>query len=498
METIRKIRNCYRNGDSIRKITREFNVSRQKVREIIRSECVETPVYKRSVQAYPKLGLYRVRLNELLEEAATAKPKRSIRFLYEQLAREGYAGSYSAVGRYVAGVKAASLSVAPSGAFVPLVFRPGEAYQFDWSEDSIILNDAVFKVKVAHFVLCYSRKKFTYAYPNETQEMVFDAHVRAFAYWGGVPEKGIYDNMKTAVTKVLLGSDRKFNPAFERLCAHYRVTPVACTPASGWEKGRVERSVHIDRAQFFTPMPKVFSLAELNDRLLSQLIAYNHTHKHPDYKDKTIDEMFEQERSSLASIAIPFEGCHEKDVKVSSTCLVMIDRNHYSVECAVAGKIIQCRVYADKLVCVYRGSVVAEHQRHFTVGQTYYQYPHYLPLLARKPGALRNGAPFMEMELPDELVVVRKHLEKHPNGTRDFAKLLAMIPVSSLEALQSACSQAIAQHTISKDMIINLLLRKQEEVPPEPDEYSIAPHLHLLEPPTFDCARYDQLLKGFH
>lgn len=105
-----------------------------------------------------------------------------------------------------------------------LVFVWGEAYQFDWSEDSIIVNDVIIKVKVAHFVLCYSRKKFTTVYPNETQEMVFDAHVRAFAYFGGVPEKGIYDNIKTAVTKVLIGHLRKFNPAFERLCAHYRLT----------------------------------------------------------------------------------------------------------------------------------------------------------------------------------------------------------------------------------------------------------------------------------
>lgn len=498
METIRKIRNCYRNGDSIRKITRDFNISRQKVREIIRCDNVEQPAYKRSVQVYPKLGLYVVRLKELLEEAAKSKPKRSAQSLYEQLLTEGYTGSYTSVRRYAAQWKATALSVAPPGAFVPLEFRPGEAYQFDWSEDSIILNDVICKVKVAHFVLCYSSKKFTYAYPNETQEMVFDAHVRAFEFFGGVPEKGIYDNMKTAVNKVLMGSLREFNPSFERLCAHYRVTPVACTPASGWEKGQVERQVHIDRAQFFTPMPKVTSLAELNDRLMSQVITYNNTHKHANHKGKTIDEMFEKECACLAPTPIPFEGCKEKDVKVSSTCLVMIDRNSYSVECAVAGKLIQCRLYADKLVCVYRGNIVGEHERRFSIGQTYYQYQHYLPLLARKPGALRNGAPFIEMDLPAELVTVRTHLEKHPNGTRDFAKLLAMIPTSSLEAVQEACKHAIAQHTISKDVIINILLRKQEDPASENEVPVTPPHLLLLCPPVFDCSRYDQLLKGVH
>lgn len=497
METIRKIRACYRAGDGIRKITRDFNVSRVKVREIIRSEQVEIPVYKkRAVQVYPKLGLFIVRLKELLEESVHVKPKRSAESLYDQLVTEGYTGSSSAVRRYVQQWKATSASTAPAAAYVPLSFCPGEAYQFDWSEDSILINDVVVKVKVAHFVLCYSRKKFTYAYLNETQEMVFDAHIRAFAFFGGVPCKGIYDNMKTAVSKVLLGSEREFNPAFERLCAHYRVTPVACTPASGWEKGQVERQVQIDRAQFFTPMPKVTTIAALNDRLMSQVIAYNSSHKHPSYKDKTIDEVFEKERMALSPAPIPFDGCKERDCKVSSTCLVMIDRNSYSVPCALAGKIIQCRIYADKLVCVYRGTVIAEHPRRFTLGQTYYHYPHYLPLLARKPGALRNGEPFLAMELPAELVTVRNHLEQHPNGTRDFAKLLAMIPATSLDRVQEACKIAILQQTISKDVIINILLRTQDIpcLPSESSEY--APHLQLITPPTFDCARYDFLLKG--
>jgi len=136
-----------------------------------------------------------------------------------------------------------------------LSFAPGEAYQFDWSTDKIVINDEIVSVKVAHFVLCYSRKRFTYIYPNETHEMVFDAHIRAFEFFGGTPIRGIYDNMTTAVKKVLVGKERECNPHFERLCAHYRVEPTACTPASGNEKGIVERQVQISRQQFFTPMP---------------------------------------------------------------------------------------------------------------------------------------------------------------------------------------------------------------------------------------------------
>ena len=152
-------------------------------------------------------------------------------------------------------------------ACVPLEFSAGEAYQFDWSEEHVMINDEIVKVKVAHFMLCYSRKRFVRIYPNEKQEMVFDAHIKASEYMGGSPKRGIYDNMKTAVQKVLRGKEREWNKKFEQLCAHYMVEPTACTPARGNEKGRVERQVAVDRQQFFTPMPKGKSMEEINDQL---------------------------------------------------------------------------------------------------------------------------------------------------------------------------------------------------------------------------------------
>jgi transposase len=304
METKRKILNCYRKGDGIRKISREFNIARNTVREIIRShkssidanwnastangsgEELVIPSYVRKVQTYPSLEKYITNLEKLLRENKNARPKRKIVQIYEELCLQGFVGSYSSVNRYAAKWKKLTDIVSPS-ACVPLSFAPAEAYQFDWSTDEVIINDEVISVKVAHFVLCYSGKKFTYIYPNETHEMVFDAHIKAFKFFGGTPVRGIYDNMKTAVEKVLKGKDRKWNPKFEHLCAHYMIEPTACTPARGNEKGRVERQVAIDRSSFFTPMPCGQNLSELNDRLMSQLIHYNKTHKHPKRQDQT-------------------------------------------------------------------------------------------------------------------------------------------------------------------------------------------------------------------
>jgi transposase len=493
MESKRKILARYRRGDGIRAISREFNLSRNTIRSIIRAQGEIKSNYVRSVQPNPKLGGYIEKLEKMLRDNKHTKPKKTGKTLFEDLIACGYKGSYSAVSRYINCWKERNTEV-NINACVPLIFSPGEAYQFDWSTEQIILNEEIVSVKVAHFVLCYSRKKFIYAYPNETQEMVFNAHVQAFIFFGGTPIKGIYDNMKTAVNKVLKGSNREWNPSFEKLCAHYLIEPIACTPAQGNEKGRIERQVRIDREQFFTPMPKTSTLQELNDILLSRLISYNSTHKHPEYKDKTIDEVYYQELNFLVSTPILFDGCKEVDVKVSTTCLARYDNNNYSVHCSCAGKIVQCKAYADKVVFIYNGKEVGCHNRRFTKGETCYDWRHYLPILAHKPGALRNGAPFVEMDLPEELEEVRRRLEQHSTGTRDFAHILSYIVTESIESVISACSQAIKIGTVSKDVILNILLRRKDEVNTLEPNKDIS-YYNLKYTPKADCSTYNNLLK---
>jgi transposase len=148
--------------------------------------------------------------------------------------------------------------------FIPLVFAPGEAYQFDFSEEEVEIAGVVRRVKVAQFKLCYSGMAFAVAYPSERLEMVLDAHNRAFAFFGGSPTRGIYDNLKTCLSDVLRGKERRFNPRFLALMGHYLVEPVACTPAAGWEKGRVENLVGNLREWLFVPRPQFDSFQALS------------------------------------------------------------------------------------------------------------------------------------------------------------------------------------------------------------------------------------------
>ncbi len=265
VETIAKIcRAFFVQKKPIKEICRELHVSRKVVRKVIRSEATEFH-YERLTQPLPKIGPWRERLDSLLLENAekSARERLTLVRLFEELRSLGYAGSYDAVRRY-AKTWRKERGVALAQAYVPLTFAPGEAYQFDWSHEIVVLNGATVTVKVAHMRLCHSRMPFVRAYPRETQEMVFDAHDRAFAFFKGACERGIYDNMKTAVETIFAGKDRQYNRRFLQMCGHYLVEPVACTPASGWEKGQVENQVGLVRERFFTPRLRFKSYDELN------------------------------------------------------------------------------------------------------------------------------------------------------------------------------------------------------------------------------------------
>ena len=284
------------------------------------------------MQPRPKLGAWLEELNRLLEvnAARASRERQSLIQIYEELSGLGYEGGYDAVRRYASNW-ARNQSSGASSAFVPLNFAPGEACQFDWSHEVVAIDGATTTIKVAHVRLCHSRMFFVRAYPRETQEMVFDAHDRAFAFFKGTCTRGIYDNMKTAVETIFTGKERLYNRRFLQMASHSLVEPVACTPAAGWEKGQVESRVGTVRQRFFTPRVRVKSYEELNAWLVDKCIASARSSKHPELTDKTVWEVFQEERPHLVPYAGRSDGFHSLPAAVSKTCLVRFDNNRYSV-----------------------------------------------------------------------------------------------------------------------------------------------------------------------
>jgi transposase len=492
VETIGRIRReHFGKGKTIREIARDLKVSRNTVRKVLRSG--ETSFeYDRDVQPRPKLGRWTADLDELLDSNA-AKPAReqlTLIRIFEDLRGRGYEGGYDAVRRY-ARRWAKERGQATATAYVPLTFAPGEAYQFDWSHEIVLLSGVTVTVKVAHVRLCHSRMLFVRAYPRETQEMVFDAHDRAFALFKGACQRGIYDNMKTAVETILVGKERVYNRRFLQMCSHYLVDPVACTPASGWEKGQVENQVGLVRERFFTPRLRFKNLDELNAWLLDKSIAYAKAHRHPELTDRTIWEVFEAERPKLVPYAGRFDGFHAVPASVSKTCLVRFDNNKYSVAASAVGRPVEVHAYADRIVIRQDGRIVAEHPRSFGRGHTAYDPWHYVPVLARKPGALRNGAPFKDWVLPAAMERVRRRLASVDDGNRQMVDILTAVLTDGLPAVETACAEAIAHGVHSADVVLNILARQRD---PGPSATILTPAaLTLRHAPIADCARYDNL-----
>jgi transposase len=495
VETVAKVRRAYfLQKKPIKVICREYSLSGKVVRKVIRSDATIFR-YERGRQPRPRIDPWQDQLDGLLQANAEkpARERLTLIRVFEELRRLGYEGGYDAIRRYARGWQAAR-GVATAEAYVPLSFAPGEAYQFDWSHEIIVLNGVTTKVKVAHVRLCHTRMPFVRAYPREAQEMVFDAHARAFDFYKGACTRGIYDNMKTAVEAVFIGKDRRFNRRFLQMCGHYLVEPVACTPAAGWEKGQVENQVGNLRERLFAPRLRVASYDALNAWLLDQCIAYAKANRHPERPEQTIWQVFEAERAQLVPIRSRFDGFRATPAAVSKTCLVRFDNNKYSVASGAVGRPVEIQAYAERIVIRQDGAVVGQHSRSFGRGQTIYDPWHYVPVLARKPGALRNGTPFKDWPLPAHLERVRRRLKDADDGDRQMVKILAAVLSDGLAAVEAACAEALAGGVHSADVILNILARHRD---PGPVATILAPEaLRLRQAPLADCERYDRLRRA--
>ena len=487
MELLALIRRWhYRDGLSIREIARRLHLSRNTVRKYLRSGVTE-PKYP-ARQSPNRLDPFAERLRGWLK-ADAAKPKRerrTARSYFQVLQGLGYPGSYGRVSAFVRHWRREQGQVRAQ-VYIPLQFAPGEAFQFDWSEEWVPLGGRRVLLQVAHLKLCYSRAFLLVAYVSQAHEMLFDAHGRAFRIFGGVPTRGIYDNMKTAVDKVKPGKVREVNRRFAAMTAHYLFEPEFCNRAAGWEKGRVEKDVQDARRQLWQSCPAFGSLVELNAWLEARCQELWTEQRHPEWTDRTVAEVLAEERPHLMSEMAPFDGFLEQPARVSSTCLVHFQRNRYSVPAHCAHRVVSVRAYADRLIIVAEGQVVAEHARVFGREQTRYDWQHYLPVLERKPGALRNGAPFADLPLPFKRL--QALLLQRPGGDREMVDVLARVPRHGVDAVQMAVEWALEANTPSREHVFNLLSRLESPQSPPP----LVTALALTEEPKADVARYDTL-----
>ena len=330
----------FREGMPIREIERRTGLSRNTVRKYLRAGTVE-PQFK--VPERPsKLDPFAEKLSGWLrvEAGRSRKQRRTVKQMHADLVTLGYDGSYNRVAAFVREWKADRQRDAQTigrGTFVPLVFMPGEAFQFDWSEDWAIIAGERTKLQVAQSKLSHSRAFIVRAYLLQTHEMLFDALTQAFRVLGGVPRRGIFDNMKTAVDRIGAGKVRQVNARFSAMASHYLFEPEFCNPAAGWEKGQVEKNVQDARRRLWQPLPCFPDLAELNAWLEQRCIEQWHEIQHG-VMPGTIADAWADEVASLMPLGRTFDGFVEHAKRVSPTCLVHFERNRYSVPASFANR----------------------------------------------------------------------------------------------------------------------------------------------------------------
>jgi transposase len=492
-----KVRRMYlRQQLSKREIARRTGLSRNTIDTWLKDKPdVLEPVYP-ARQVETKLDAYADTLRGWLttNQHRTKRDRRTVHAMYEELTAMGYRGSYGRVAAFARRFRDEQSKTGGAGggrAFVPMKYPLGDAFQFDWSTEYAFVGGQRCRLDVAHTKLCASRAFWLTAYPTQSHEMLFDAHARAFAAFGGVPTRGIYDNMKTAVDRVGRGKQRTINARFAAMASHYLFEPEFCNVASGWEKGIVEKNVLDRRRQIWREAMETrwSDLDTLNDWLGKQCQMLWAEAKHPDWPELTVADVLVEERPKLMALPRPFDGYVEYPVRVSSTSLIHLDRNRYSVPTAHANRMVSLRLYPTTIDIVSDGCKVATHARAFARDQTYYDWRHYIDLVVQKPGALRNGAPFATMPTP--LRELQKHLLVHTGGDRVMATLLAAIPAHGLDAILSATEAALAVGKPSAEHVLYLLAQLKDRAQPAPP--AVETTLVLNTEPVADMDRYDRL-----
>jgi hypothetical protein len=377
--------------------------------------------------------------------------------------------------------------------FIPLTHAPGEA-QADFGEALVMIAGVEQKAHYLAMDLPHSDDCFVAAFPAETTEAFLEGHVRAFAYFGAVPTRILYDNSKIAVAKILGGEERQRTRAFSELQSYYLFADKFGRPAKGNDKGKVEGLVGYARRNFMVPIPRVSSWEELNTRLEAE--SQKRRLRRLRGQTETIGERFERDRAAMLPLpAAPYEACEKIAGRVSSLSLVRYRSNDYSVPTQYGHRQVWVKGYVHQLVIACGSEVIARHERSYERETVVFDPMHYLALLEQKTRALDQAAPLAGWQLPECFAQLRRLLEARlkKHGSREYVQVLRLMETFAINEVTHAIEDALKLGTISFDAVRHLLLCRIERRPPRLDMENY-PHLPMAQVRTTQAADYMSLL----
>jgi transposase len=485
-------RKHFNDGMSQRAIAGELHHSRKTVAKAI--EHAIPPGYQLSQpRAKPVIGPVQPLIDAWLEQDRheRRKQRHTAQRIYERL-RDDYQfnGHPSTVRAYVASVKPRGREV-----FMPLAFEPGEEAQVDWHEGWLIENGIEIKAQFFCMKLCYSKATFVWPYRRATLEAFLDGHVRAFAYFGGVPHRLAYDNLGSAVIQVGPGRERRLNERFKHLRSWYVFESRFCNVARGNEKGDVENLAKRSERTYLVPKPEVGDLRELGPKLLADCERDLDQPAPPPHPGKTRRALFEQEKRCLRSLPDqPFEAYRERSTFVDKRSLVQHDTNSYSAPVRWAYHPVVLKAFVDRIELFCEQQRVAVHERCYDRQQYVLVPEHYLKLLEKKPGSLDNARPFKGQPWGEDFDLMRRELEyrNETHGTRQFIDILLLMSEYPPADVKQAVSVCVHRRAFAYEAVLSVL--RHEPVRPRGRlDLSHRPELATVSDGIRPAAIYDRL-----
>jgi len=483
----------------IRQIARELHVSRRTVDKALGS-AEPTPYTLKAPRAAPVLGPYKGQIVALLAQNAQLprKQRYTSHKIYQQLLAAGYRGSEANVRTFVARVRREQHR---PKLFLPLAFDPGIDAQVDWGEAEVSINDVWQTVQVFVLRLGYSRKIFIRAYPTQKQESFFDAHVHAFHFLEGVPHRLSYDNLTTAVKKVLTGHNREEQVAFTVFRSHYLFDSFFCTVGEGHEKGGVEHGVGFARRNFMVPLITATSFDDLNAQLLQRCL--DDEERTVARQPTSIGAAWRHEQPFLRPLpARDLPCCVERLATLTPYSQVIFETNRYSVPVDQAARHLTLRAYPFVIDILHQERLIASHPRCYQRDQDLFDPLHYLPLLEQRPAAFEHAIPLRrwraDWPAAYHLFLARLR-ERWPDGegVRMFVRVLRLLNEVSASLLEAAISQALSFGCLDVDGVRLCLHGLQH-----PDQASTPldlrdhPQLSAIGTQPIDLTAYQSLLTG--
>jgi len=462
VDDFEKIRRAYfLSGQSIRSIHKEYGYARETIRKAI-IHAAPVPYTLKKPRGAPVIGPYKQRIGELLEESRRQKKKQryTARRIYEILCAEGYRGSEGAIHNYVSRERRKEKY---KEKYLPLEFDPGQDAQVDWGEAEVMLAGKPVTVQMFTLRLNYSRARFVMVFPFQKQEAFFEGHNQAFCFLGGVPRRITYDNLKTAVYRVLSGHNRQEQEVFKKFRSYYLFESNYCNRGQGHEKGGVENDIGYCRRNFLTPLLKGNSYEELNAILWKA--CQNDLHRRIRGQPVSVADLLEDERDNLLPLPTElYPACISIPVKTNGYSQVSLDTNRYSVPVEYGNHQLVLRAYPFRVEILTANEVIASHLRCFEREQDILNPLHYFPLLEQRPGAFENTKPIRRWrkqwsQAYNQLLEILRNRWPEGRGVKEFIAVLKLHRDHPAEQIEQAIQAALEIGAVNLDGVM-LCLRQ--------------------------------------